>query len=92
MYEYSLGSARESRDWYWKGRHILGEQVTLHRMEFLTQIIRLLTTTVPQQRSMQGNVFHEERAEYEFDSDDTLMKLMLNPQELNPLLQNIPMP
>ncbi len=25
FYEYSLGSARESRDWYYKGRHILGE-------------------------------------------------------------------
>jgi four helix bundle protein len=23
FYEYALGSARESRDWYYKGRHIL---------------------------------------------------------------------
>jgi len=23
FYEYSLGSARESRDWYYKGRHVL---------------------------------------------------------------------
>src|SRR5213593_4846821 len=25
FYEYSLGFARETRDWYFKGRHILGE-------------------------------------------------------------------
>jgi len=26
FYEYSLGSARESRGWYYDARHILGEQ------------------------------------------------------------------
>ena len=25
FYEYSLGSARESRDWYYKGRHVWGK-------------------------------------------------------------------
>lgn len=32
FYEYALGSARESRDWYYKGRHVLEEEVTQHRM------------------------------------------------------------
>ena len=50
FYEYALGSARESRDWYYKGRHVLGEEVTGHRLGLLTQIIRLLLTMVPQQR------------------------------------------
>jgi len=50
-YEYSLGSGRESRDWYYKGRHILGETVTHHRLDLMTQIIRLLLTMVPQQRA-----------------------------------------
>lgn len=50
FYEYALGSARESRDWYYKGRHILGPAVTPHRLNLLTQIIRLLLTMVPQQR------------------------------------------
>ena len=50
FYEYSLGSARESRDWYYKGRHILGEEVTNHRLALITQIIRLLLTMIPQQR------------------------------------------
>jgi len=50
FYEYSLGSARESRDWYYKARHILGEPVFTHRAEVLTEIIRLLLTTIPEQR------------------------------------------
>jgi len=51
FYEYALGSARESRDWYFKARHVLGNDVCEHRLELLTQIIRLLLTMVPQQRS-----------------------------------------
>ncbi|MDM8518935.1 four helix bundle protein [Anaerolineales bacterium HSG6] len=52
FYEYALGSARESRDWYYKARHVLGEAVLNHRLDILTQIIRLLLTMIPQQRSM----------------------------------------
>ena len=55
FYEYALGSARESRDWYYKARHILDEEATHHRLNFMTQIIRLLTTMVPQQRT-QGTI------------------------------------
>ncbi|MFH2218484.1 MAG: four helix bundle protein [Pseudomonadota bacterium] len=51
FYEYSLGSARESRGWYYKGRHVLGETVMQHRLGLVTQIIRLLLTMVPQQRA-----------------------------------------
>lgn len=51
FYEYSLGSARESRDWYYKGRHVLGETVMQHRLGLVTQIIRLLLAMVPQQRA-----------------------------------------
>jgi four helix bundle protein len=50
FYEYALGSARESRDWYYKARHTLGETVIEHRLSFLTQIIRLLLIMVPDQR------------------------------------------
>ena len=50
FYEYSLGSAREGRDWYYKGRFILGDVVADHRVALLTQIIRLLLKMVPQQR------------------------------------------
>jgi len=50
FYEYALGSARESRDWYFKGRFVLGEKVVEHRLNFMTEIIRLLLTIIPQQR------------------------------------------
>lgn len=51
FYEYSLGSARESRDWYFKARHILGSEIIEYRFTILTEIIRLLLTMVPQQRA-----------------------------------------
>jgi four helix bundle protein len=50
FYEYALGSARESRDWYYRCSHILGKEITSHRLKILTMIIRLLLTMVPQQR------------------------------------------
>ena len=50
FYEYALGSARESRDWYYKGRHILSPTAVEHRLSLLTQIIRLLLVMVPHQR------------------------------------------
>nr|HID12734.1 four helix bundle protein [Anaerolineae bacterium] len=50
FYEYALSSARESRGWYYKGRHILGRSVMNHRLDLLTQIIRLLLVMIPDQR------------------------------------------
>src|ERR1051326_734881 len=44
FYEYALGSARESRSWYWNGRHILAQAAIEHRLSLLTQITRLLLT------------------------------------------------
>ena len=50
FYEYALGSARESRDWYFKTRRVLGEDIAQSRIEVLVEIIRLLLTMVPDQR------------------------------------------
>jgi four helix bundle protein len=50
FYEYSLGSARESRDWYYKARHVLDDAVIEHRLSLQTQIIRLLLKMIPDQR------------------------------------------
>lgn len=61
FYEYALGSARESRDWYFKGRFVLGEQVVDHRLQFMTQIIRLLLVMIPRQR---GNKIGESNRRY----------------------------
>jgi four helix bundle protein len=42
FYEYALGSARETRDWYYKGRHVLKERVSNHRIKLCTSLVRLL--------------------------------------------------
>lgn len=42
FYDYALGSARESRDWYFKARHVLGPKVSRHRLDIATQLIKLL--------------------------------------------------
>jgi four helix bundle protein len=46
FYEYALGSARESRDWYFKTRHVLGQATVEARLELLTQVIRLLIVSI----------------------------------------------
>ena len=51
FFEYALGSAREARNWYYAGRHVLSDGVALHRMQLLTEIIMLLLTMVPDQRT-----------------------------------------
>jgi four helix bundle protein len=51
FYEYALGSARETQDWYHKGRHTLGDTVLHHRLQIIAEIMRLLLKTIPQQRS-----------------------------------------
>jgi len=85
FYEYALGSARESRGWYYKGRHVLGEKVSKHRLVLLTQIIRLLITMVPNQR---GHVLREEPTNYRANFLDG----ELPPQHLDELFNQIPMP
>jgi four helix bundle protein len=65
FYEYALGSARESRDWYFKARHVLGDDVVQHRLSLLTEIIRLLLTMIPQQR---GTSLREPTSSYKATS------------------------
>lgn len=49
-FEYSLGEAREARDRYFKVRRALKQEVVLHRIKLLTQIIKILNVFVPAQR------------------------------------------
>jgi four helix bundle protein len=74
FYEYALGSARECRDWYYKGRHILGEAVVQHRLELLSEVLRLLLTMIPQQR---GRALREGGSEYEAQNDNLSAPLLL---------------
>ncbi|MBE7499390.1 MAG: four helix bundle protein [Verrucomicrobiales bacterium] len=88
FYEYALGSARESRTWYFGGRHVLGDAIVGHRLAFHTQVIRLLLTMIPDQR---GRSLREESAPYgaavhpQADSG-------LRDFEQQCLLTNIPLP
>jgi four helix bundle protein len=65
FYEYALGSARESRHWYYAGRHRLSDRVTEHRMKLLAEIARLLLTIFPKERIRN---LAEGHASYEIDS------------------------
>ncbi len=76
FYEYALGSARETRDWYYKSRHVLGEQVATHRMQLTVHIIRQLLKLVPEYR---GKSIREEPALYQV-------------HPIEDLLANIPLP
>ena len=65
--EISLGSARESRDWYYKSRHVLSTEVVKHRMELVTRIISMLAPLIAHQRK---NAIREEQAEYHIQPSD----------------------
>jgi four helix bundle protein len=92
FYEYALGSARESRTWYWEGRHVLGDSIANHRLLFLAQIIRLLLTMIPEQRQ---HSLREESPPYRtasetgnsMDSPDSQFTA-----ELADLLASVPLP
>jgi len=86
FYEYGLGSAREARGWYFKGRHVLGEQVASHRIRLLTHVVKLLLTMVPDQR---GQTLREEPPSYRITLDP---RAGLSPNAHIGLLESIPMP
>jgi four helix bundle protein len=50
FYEYGLGSARETRDWYYKGRRALKTGVAEHRMKLCTSIVGLLVNMIKTER------------------------------------------
>ncbi len=79
FYEYALGSAREARGWYWKGQHVLGETVALHRIQLLTHIVRHLLNIIPAER---GYALREEPPPY--PAGDSLT-------DLDALLTDIPL-
>ena len=79
FYEYALGSAREARDWYYKGRHLLDPVAVDHQLRLYSQNIRLLLTMIPKQRGAEltDRELKEESATYEIDP--------FNPLETVPL-------
>jgi four helix bundle protein len=89
FYEYSLGSARESRGWYFNGRFVLGEGVARHRLKLITQIIRLLLTMIPDQR---GSELRENGPAYLTEAEYAEFFATPSPAEITDLLQNVPLP
>ena len=67
FFEYSLGSARESRDWYYKSRRVLSEEIIAHRFGLTTKIVGMLTPKIRHQRN---SSIREEQAEYSIVKDD----------------------
>jgi len=90
FYEYALGSARESRDWYFKGRHILGQMVFQHRLKLLSKIIALLLTMIPQQRAR--TLEEELRTTLYITEAEAEIDIEHHPDKLLELLQNVPLP
>lgn len=88
FYGYALGSGRESRGWYYKGRHVLTEKVALHRIRLLTEITRLLLKMIPDQR---GEVLHQESPPYRCDTPNDRFEAALESAPRN-LLEEVPMP
>ena len=91
FYEYALGSARESRGWYYKGRHVMGEAVATHRLRLLTHIICLLLRMVPNQRAF-GSFVKEDSPPYRANQNETMPEGLLKPEALSQLLQDVPTP
>src|SRR3954471_6637858 len=50
FYEYAVGSARETRDFYYKGRRTFSEDVVSHRISLVSTIIRLGLTMIDRER------------------------------------------
>ena len=89
FYEYALGSARESRTWYWDGRQVLGDAIANHRLLFLAQIIRLLLTMIPEQRQYS---LREESPPYRIASERGNPMEPLDGQFPADLLATVPLP
>lgn len=58
--EYSLGSARESRDWYYKSRFLLSNKVVEHRLALLEEIIKILLSIIPDERKSSDTISEPE--------------------------------
>jgi four helix bundle protein len=91
FYEYALGSARESRGWYYKGRHVLTDPVTEHRLRLVTQIVCLLLAMVPDQRAF-GSFLKEDSPAYRPEPNQAVPPAPLARDALLQLLQDVPMP
>ena len=91
FYAYALGSARESRGWYFKGRHVLGRAVVQHRLQLFSEVIPLLLTMIPQQRRDQRTL-RENSATYQANQGENAIEPAFKWEKLDALVKTIPLP
>ena len=89
FYEYSLGSARESRGWYYNGRFVLGEKVANHRIKLATHLIRLLLKMILDQR---GSELREGAPAYLTEVERAESFASPSSEEIADMLDNGPLP
>ncbi len=51
FFSVAIGSARESKGWYWRARHLLSEEALEHRLALIDEIIALLITELQRQNT-----------------------------------------
>jgi len=50
VFEYALGSVRESMVWYDASVHVLGQEIRQQRVQMIEEIRRLLLAIIPRER------------------------------------------
>ena len=58
-YEYAEGSAREARDWYYKFRHVLGQEVAMHRIKLANSVAKLAAKMTVSERRRNRRMISE---------------------------------
>lgn len=84
-FESGMGSARASRHWYYKSRHVLGAPLSQHRLNLLAIIIRLTQSLIPETAE---DLIREEPVSYGSAGNPANSWLEI-PRDL---LENVPLP
>ncbi len=51
FFKVAIGSARESKGWYWRAEHLLAKDILDQRLALLDEILALLVTELQRQQS-----------------------------------------